>query len=71
MHEIAPLERVSGGLLKIKPFTITVEFVNEFNEIVVDKIVAKFKNEGREVTGDMGLEKQYDLFALSVKLRVA
>ncbi|MGP1479318.1 MAG: hypothetical protein ACTTJI_06495 [Capnocytophaga sp.] len=71
MHEIAPLERVSGGLLKIKPFTITVEFVNEFNEIVVDKIIAKFKDEGRNITGNMGLEKQYDLFALSVDLRVA
>ncbi|MFJ1492563.1 hypothetical protein, partial [Capnocytophaga canis] len=54
MHNITPLERVSGGLLKIKPFTITVEFVNEYNEIIVDKIIAKFKNEGRDVTGDMG-----------------
>lgn len=70
MHNITPLERVSGGLLKIKPFTITVEFVNEYNEIIVDKIIAKFKNEGREVTGDMGLEKQYELFALSVELGV-
>lgn len=70
MHNITPLERVSGGLLKIKPFTITVEFVNEYNEIIVDKIIAKFKNEGREVTGDMGLEKQYDLFALSVELGI-
>lgn len=70
MHNLAPLERVSGGLLKIKPFTITVEFVNEFNEIVVDKIIAKFKNEGREVTGDMGLEKQYELFTLFVELNV-
>lgn len=70
MHHITPLERVSGGLLKIKPFTITVEFVNEYNEIIVDKIIAKFKNEGREVTGDMGLEKQYELFALSVELGV-
>lgn len=70
MHNITPLERVSGGLLKIKPFTITVEFVNEYNEIIVDKIIAKFKNEGREVTGDMGLEKQYELFALSVELGI-
>lgn len=71
MHNITPLERVSGGLLNIRPFTVTVEFVNEYNEIVVDKIIAKFKNEGREVTGNMGLEKQYELFALVVDLNIA
>ena len=37
---------------------------------MVDKIIAKFKNEGREVTGDMGLKKEYELFALSVNLNV-
>lgn len=71
MHDILPLEMVAGGsLLNVKPFVITVEFVNEYNMIVVDKIVAKFKNEGREVTGDMGLKKEYELFAMSVKLNV-
>ncbi|MBB1543099.1 MAG: hypothetical protein HG457_009475 [Flavobacteriaceae bacterium] len=71
MHDIVPLEMAAGGsLLKIKPFVITVEFVNEYNIIVVDKIIAKFKNEGREVTGDMGLKKEYELFALSVNLNV-
>ncbi len=71
MHDIIPLEKASNGsILKLKPFTITVEFVNEFNIIVVDKIVAKFQSEGRDVTGDMGLEKEYDLFALDVKLAV-
>lgn len=71
MADIVPLEIASGGgLIKIKPFTITVEFVNEYNIIVVDKIIAKFKDEGRDVTGEMGLEKQYDLFALSVELNV-
>lgn len=69
MHDILPLEMAAGGsLLKVKPFAITVEFVNEFNIIVVDKIVAKFKNEGREVTGDMGLKKEYELFAMKVTL---
>lgn len=71
MTEIVPLELASDGdILKIKPFVITVQFVNDFNVIVVDKVIAKFKNDGREVTGDMGLEKQYELFALSVKLNV-
>lgn len=71
MHDILPLEMAAGGsLLNVKPFVITVEFVNEYNMIVVDKIVAKFKNEGREITGDMGLKKEYELFAMSVKLNV-
>ncbi len=73
MHDVLPLELAAenGSLLKIKPFLITVQFVNEYNMVVVDKIIAKFKDEGRDVTGDMGIEKQYDLFALSVKLNVA
>ncbi len=71
MADVQPLElAANGSLLALKPFTITVEFVNEYNLIVVDKIVAKFKNEGRDVTGDMGLEKDYELFALSVDLNV-
>jgi len=72
MHDIVPLEKAAkgGSILNIKPFTITVEYVNEFNEIIVDKIIAKFQSEGRDVTGDMGLKMEYDLFALSVKLNV-
>ncbi|RKE82007.1 hypothetical protein [Chryseobacterium sp. AG363] len=71
MADSVPLEVAAGGsLLKLKPFTMTVEFVNEYNIIVVDKIIAKFQSEGREVTGDMGLEKQFDLFALNVALNV-
>ncbi len=71
MADLVPLERAAGGnLLKIKPFVITVEFVNEFNVIVVDRILAKFQSNGRDVTGDMGLEKQFDLFALKVDLDV-
>lgn len=71
MQDIQPLEiAAQGSLLRLRPMTITVEFVNEYNLIVVDKIIAKFQSEGREVTGDMGLEKQFDLFALSVELNV-
>lgn len=72
MHDVTPLEKASrgGSIMNIKPYTLTVEFVNEYNEIVVDKIVAKFQSEGREVTGDMGIKMDYDLFALSVKLNV-
>lgn len=71
MVDVVALEKAAkGDLLGIKPFTITVEFANEYNEIIVDKVVAKFQKEGRNVTGDMGLEFQYDLFALNVQLNV-
>ena len=71
MADILPLEMAAkGDILKIKPFIITVEFTNEYNILVIDKVIAKFKNDGREVTGDMGLEKQFDLFALKVDLNV-
>ncbi|AVF49370.1 hypothetical protein OZ664_19870 [Elizabethkingia sp. HX WHF] len=71
MADILPLEVAAGGnIRKIKPFIITTEYVNDYNMIVVDRIVAKFKSDGRDVTGDMGLEKQYELFALKVDLNV-
>lgn len=67
MHDIAPIERAAGGsLLSIKPFDINVTFINEYNVPVNDTIIAKFQNQGREVTGDMGLNKQYTLFVLDI-----
>jgi len=69
MHAISPIEKAAGGdLTKIKPFAINVTFVNDYNDIVNDTIIAKFQNQGREVTGDMGLKKQYELFVLDMDL---
>ncbi len=66
-HAISPIEKAAGGnLLKIRPFYINVTFVNEFNDIINDTILAKFKDQGREVTGDMGLQKQHELFVLDI-----
>ncbi|QTV06054.1 hypothetical protein [Faecalibacter bovis] len=71
MADVVPLEKAAGGdLLKVKPFNVTVEFVNEDNEIVVDSIYAKFKSQGRDVTGEMGLQMSYELFALKVDFNV-
>ena len=67
MHIITPIERSAGGdLLSIKPFDINVTFSNEFNEVINDTLTVKFMDQGREVTGDMGLEKQYELFVLGI-----
>lgn len=73
MHDITPLELASQGrsLLNVKPFDVVVTFTNEFNIIVVDRLLLKFQNEGREVTGEMGLKKDYTMFALEVNLNVA
>lgn len=68
MEDAVVLEDAADGdLLGIKPFDINVTYINEFNKIVNDTITAKFSKQGREVTGDMGLQKQYDLFVLSIK----
>ncbi|AMO19225.1 hypothetical protein [Flavobacterium columnare] len=73
MHDIVPIELASNGgsILDIKPFWMIFTFTNEFNVIVTDKVLVKFQNEGREVTGEMGLKKEYTMFALDVKLNVA
>lgn len=72
MHDIVPLELAAkgGSILNIQPFNVVVTFTNEYNIIVVDRLLVKFQNEGREVTGEMGLKKEYTMFALKVDLNV-
>jgi hypothetical protein len=61
------IEKAAGGdLLKIKPFDINVTFINENNDIINDTITAKFMNQGRDVSGDMDLKKQFNLFVLDI-----
>lgn len=68
MAAIVAIQKQNGGnLLAIRPFDIQVSFVNEYNEIVNDTITCKFQSDGRDVTGDMGLTKQFDLFAIGVQ----
>lgn len=67
MAAIILIEKRGGGnLLRIRPFDIQVTFVNEYNEIINDTITCKFQSQGREVTGDMALTKQFDLFVLGI-----
>lgn len=68
MEDVIALEDAANGdLLKVKPFFINVTFTNEFNKLVNDTILCKFQKQGREVTGDMGLQKTYDMFVLDVE----
>ncbi|MCC9072456.1 hypothetical protein LNQ49_12770 [Flavobacterium sp. F-65] len=73
MHDIVPLELAAkgGSILNIQPFDVIITFTNEYNIIVTDRLLVKFQNEGREVTGEMGLKKEYTMFALKVDLNVA
>lgn len=67
MNQAVQIENACGGdMLSIKPFPINVTFVNEYNQIVNDTILAKFQSQGREVNTEMGLNKQYELFVLDV-----
>ncbi|MOA37726.1 hypothetical protein D3C78_1593480 [compost metagenome] len=67
MSDVLRLERKAGGsLIKLRPFDIQVSYVNDYNEIINDTLTVKFKSQGRDVTGEMGLAKQFELLALGV-----
>lgn len=67
MAAAVAVERTCGGnLLSKKPFDINVTYVNEYNVIINDTITCKFQSQGREVNGEMGLKKQYELFVLGI-----
>jgi hypothetical protein len=56
------------SILDIAPFDINVSYLNEFSQVVVDRVTAKFMNTGRKsANGDMRLSYQYNLFVLAVK----
>ena len=72
LNEASEIERAAGGdMLSIQPFEINVTIVNDYNEVINDTIIAKFQNQGREITGDMGLNKQYTLFVLDLEFNNA
>ena len=67
MNSARKLEKLApnGDITLLAPFTTNVTFTNEFNEIVNDTIVWKFQNMGRDITGEMGLGFEYEMFVLS------
>lgn len=69
MNAARKLEKLApdGDLLKLAPFDINVTYVNEFNEIVNDTITVKFKSQGRQLNGDMGLKYVYQMLCLGVQ----
>ncbi len=68
---ISQLEKAAGGsLLNVKPFKITVAFVDDENEMVVDVITAKFADQGRDVGDSDDLKKEFELFCLDIQYNV-
>ncbi|AXG70436.1 hypothetical protein KORDIASMS9_02676 [Kordia sp. SMS9] len=68
LHDIAAIELAAGGdLLSIRPFDVNVTFLNEYNVLINDTITCKFQDQGRDVTGDMGLNKQHTMFVLGIE----
>lgn len=73
-----PLDAVSeieksapgGNLALIKPFPIIVTFFNSENLLIKDFIMAKFKGNGRSVTNDGEIEKEYELFPTEMKFNI-
>ncbi|MBQ3658005.1 MAG: hypothetical protein II956_14385 [Bacteroidales bacterium] len=66
---IQSLEKAAGGsLLDIKPFNIVATYVNEENEIVTDRILVKFLDQGREITQDSeDITKEFEMFCLGIE----
>lgn len=70
MAAIRKIEKAAGAgkrLIDVKPFDVNVTFTNEDNEVVNDTITCKFMDQGREVTGEMGLKRSYEMFVLGIK----
>ena len=65
-EKIAP----KGDIAKIRPFPINVVFTNSENEIITDVIIAKFKGNKRTISGDSGMENEYEMFPIDIQLNV-
>ncbi|MEO6176779.1 MAG: hypothetical protein ABIP27_16630 [Flavobacterium circumlabens] len=60
----------NGDIALYRPFPIIVTFLNSENEMIKDIITAKFKGNGRTVTNDGEIEKEYELFPTEMKFNV-
>jgi hypothetical protein len=69
---VADIEKVapSHDIAMLKPFPINITFINPDNEEINDYVYAKFQGNGREVTNDGELEREFELFVLDIKLNI-
>ena len=55
-------------LLDIKPFNIIATYVNEENEIITDRLLVKFADQGREISTDSeDITKEFEMFCLGIE----
>lgn len=71
LKELVAIEDAAGGnkdITLIKPFITLFARLNEGNKIVVDEVLWKFKNWGREVSIDtLGDGKEFGMHTISIK----
>jgi hypothetical protein len=67
---VSEIEKADRGcdIAKIRPFPINITYANAENDMIHDVIIAKFTGNGRSVTNDGALEKEFELFVLDIKL---
>jgi hypothetical protein len=72
LDAIAIIEKVApnGDIALLKPFPIIVTFFNSENVLIKDIITAKFKGNGRTVTNDGEIEKEYELFPTEIQYNI-
>lgn len=69
IRRLEQIALASGGeskLTKLKPFPITVTLFNEDQQEFTDIIYAKFKGQGRTISGTEGLRQQFELFVTDI-----
>ncbi len=68
---LAKIEKACGGdLLSIKPFPITVTYVDDENEIVKDQLLVSFSKQGRNAELEKDVETTVELFCLDIQFNV-
>lgn len=72
LDTIAIIEKAApnGDIALIRPFPIIVTFFNTENVLIKDIITAKFKGNGRTVTNDGEIEKEYELFPTEIQYNI-
>lgn len=70
VRRLEKIAKASGGdskLSRLKPFPITVTLFNDDQEEFTDIIYAKFKGQGRSISGTEGLRQQFELFVTDIE----
>lgn len=71
LKSLSQIEKAAGGdILSIKPFPVVVTYVDDENEIIIDKLLVKFKKAGRQVGDGDEVETDMELFCLDIEFNV-